>query len=135
MKISKHILTADEDTLFSTKGEAKSYSALKIIEKLYEKGYLDEYLTPQKPTDGYVNIDKQPTNSREKREKVLQEFKDRKEENKVKGNIEKVEDIKFDYQLKHNKLSLNKLSTTAYIIVFLPTGETTYPFIDKRFDK
>lgn len=97
IKIDKHLITETTPKFFSTKVKAKAYTALKMIEKLYELGFLDQYLSVQRVV--YTKVNKN-TNSRQNIVNNITSFKKEKKENK---NLEKVEGVDFKYQFDHSK--------------------------------
>ena len=137
LKIRGTTLEITNAKFFSQKVKAKAHSALRMIEKLYESGYLDEYLNTS------FEVHKKDKNWKESgvradRKEVVGTLMKFKEENKEKHNKEEIIDVKFEYQLKHNQLSKfrnGESSLITNVIILEPVGDSTYPFKDLKQNK
>jgi len=120
LRIGKSEIKQYEDRYFSTKSKARAYSVLKLLENLYEKGFLDDYL------NAHTEIFNTKKDSLTKRKKLEKEINTFKEENK---GVMKVEGVEFKYIINHDRLNnLNEYSQSVKIIVFLPDKSNEYPF-------
>jgi hypothetical protein len=89
LKVQANLIEITDSKMFSTKLKSKSYSALKLIESLYDLGYLDYHLNVQTEV---FNTKKKEDTQRQIKNKEFKEFKD---VNKAKKNKEQVVDVEF----------------------------------------
>lgn len=121
--IDNREVCASESPFLTEKKKSKSYSTLKLIESLYEQGYINPNLEPEIVQFSQSNILKR------KREQKIQEFRDDKLKNKEAGNKEEVNiDIESEFLLAQDTEIHKQTNNTYSIIHCVPDENNEFPF-------